>query len=149
MKRCGTGRMKTFGSGGGDGDGDGGGRSDNFFTRRRFLKEDDKEDYDDHVELMKDDDERYAIIEEEEEVISSINERRDLQDIEAPFTLKEKDYTLGLRRQTDFTPDVSYAELETGNIDDVATCSGNRYSVEMVCMICVVCVCCMCLYSLV
>ena len=50
----------------------------------------------------------------------------------SPFTLKKMDYTVELRQSTDFTPDASWAELGVENVNDVAKCSTNRYSLETV-----------------
>ena len=49
-----------------------------------------------------------------------------------PYSLKGSDYTTALRRQTVFNPKETWAQLDVENIENVAVCSVNRYSVEMV-----------------
>ena len=75
-----------------------------------------------------------------EEVIES-NEVEATNEIESvtnrrlypiPYSLKGSDYTTALRRQTVFNPKETWAQLDVENIENVAVCSVNRYSVEMV-----------------
>lgn len=48
-------------------------------------------------------------------------------------SLREKDFNSAVRRYTEFEPDESLVHLDTGDIDTVAICSANRYSIEEVC----------------
>ena len=67
-------------------------------------------------------------VESKNEIESEINRR--LYPI--PYLLKGSDYTNALRRQTVFNPKETWAQLDVENIENVAVCSANRYSVEMV-----------------
>ena len=48
-------------------------------------------------------------------------------------SLREKDFNSAVRRYTEFEPDESLVHLDTDDIDSVAICSANRYSIEEVC----------------
>ena len=61
-----------------------------------------------------------------------MSQRKLPKNVVLPFTLKKMDYTVELSQSTDFTPDASWAELGVDNVDDVAKCSTNRYSLETV-----------------
>ena len=56
-----------------------------------------------------------------------------------PFTLKNVDFNSAVRKHTQFKPDQSEAQLDVDDIESVATCSANRYSVEEVCSFAAVC----------
>ena len=56
------------------------------------------------------------------------DQQRSLQN--SPFTLKEKDYTVELGYSTTYQPEEAWVELGVDNIDNVARCSTNRYSIE-------------------
>ncbi|EJK68552.1 hypothetical protein THAOC_10256, partial [Thalassiosira oceanica] len=57
-------------------------------------------------------------------------DERQLQQSPRPFSLAGQDFNSVIRRNTAFLPAKTTAELDMLNLDDVATCAANRYSIE-------------------
>jgi len=110
VQRCGTGRRRR--------------EENNFFNRRGLAVDEGAIEEEEHR------------IEEEGRHISiavidsnnKANNRRLAYPLR-PYILKDKDYTEGLIKYTDFEAVESWAQLDVENIENVAVCSANRYGV--------------------
>jgi len=114
VQRCGTGRRRR--------------EENNFFNRRSLANGGEEEEDEGLLEEHR--------VEEGDEHISipgtntnNIANNRRLAYPLRPYILKDKDYTEGLNKYTDFEADESWAQLDVENVDNVAACSANRYGV--------------------
>jgi len=111
VQHCGTGRRRP---------------ENNFFNRRDLVEEKEEDEGLLEEHRVEDGDEQISF-----PVTNSNNKanNRRLAYPLRPYILKDKDYTEGLNKYTDFEADESWSQLDMENVDNVAVCSANRYGV--------------------
>ena len=110
VQRCGTGRRRR--------------EVNNFFNRRGLVVE--SEEFEGLTEEHR--------VENGDEHIPGINSNNKANNRRLvyplrPYILKDKDYTEGLNKYTEFEAVESWSQLNMENVDNVAVCSANRYGV--------------------
>ena len=123
VQRCGTGRRRR--------------EENNFFNRRGLVVDEEEED-----ERLTEE----HRVEDGDEHIPGINSNnkannRRLAYPLRPYILKDKDYTEGLNKYTEFEAVESWSQLDVENVNNVAVCSANRYGVVAVGRVCLSCLC--------